>query len=116
MAEYKCVIKGCNGTIKVDGPMSPNFRFICSGRVAYGDEILLHTREQQCQAAGRSYDAKADEADKDIHFQDTQFDKDLRRSNKTAIPIDTDHISNQGNNILSSEDIGIVDRVGRLKK
>jgi hypothetical protein len=103
MAEYKCAIEGCTSTIKVDGPVTPSFRFICSGRTAYGDQTLLHTREQQCRAAGRVYDPKADEADKEVHFQDHQFDKNLRMQVKT--PEGTDHIPNQGQNILNADAI-----------
>lgn len=102
MVEYKCVIKGCNSTVKVDGSVSPNFKYICSGRMAYGDQVLLHTREQQCRATGRIYNPKADEADKEVHFQDTQFDKDLRRSFKAE---GTDHIANQGSDVTTAKEI-----------
>ena len=47
--------------------VSPKASFICKD----------HPREIQVQAAGRKYNPITDEADKDVHFQDHQFDKNL---------------------------------------
>lgn len=72
--------------------ISPNARFICKD----------HPREVQVQAAGRKYNPVTDEADKVVHFQDHQFDKDLRRSGK---PEGTDHIANQGSDVATSDEL-----------
>ena len=42
------------------------------------------------------YDPKMDEKDATVHFQDHQFDKDMRRSYKAT---DTAHIRRQGSQI-----------------
>ena len=75
--------------------VSPNASFICKD----------HPREVQVQAAGRKYNPETDESDKDVHFQDTQFDKDLRTARK---PMGTSHIPNQGSDVLTSKDISFL--------
>ena len=105
MAEYKCKIEGCTSVLKTDEPVSAGFFYICSGRQSYGDDRLAHTREQQVVAAGRKYNPETDEADKDVHFQDSQFDKDLRKSSK---PTGTSHIANQGSDVLTSKDVAFL--------
>jgi hypothetical protein len=102
MTEYRCIVPGCLNVFKTDELVSSNFTYICSGRASYGDDILLHTREEQIVATGRKYNPNTDEADRDIHFQSGQFDKDLRRAYR---PEGTDHIPNQGSDILQVEDI-----------
>jgi len=77
MIEIKCVVDGCPNVFRTEEAVSPNFRYMCSGRACYGDDTLTHTREDQVRAVGRRYDPKADEADKDIHFQNHQFDRQL---------------------------------------
>ena len=72
--------------------VSPNASFICKD----------HPREVQVQAAGRKYSPETDEADKEIHFQNHQFDKDLRRSGRAE---GTDHVLHQGSNVLTADDL-----------
>ena len=81
----------CSLTFETNDPVAPNARYICSKKDADGRD--LHTRADQVRAADRPYDPVADEADKDLHFQDCQHDPDLRRG---AHPQGTSHISHQG--------------------
>lgn len=80
MREFKCIVEGCDTILKTELPVSDGFQYICSGRVAYGDDKLKHTRAQQCLAVGRQYNPVKDETDKDVHFQSFAFDKDLDRN------------------------------------
>ena len=72
MNSIPCKVKGCTNVHLTEEAISPKASFICKD----------HPREVQIQAAGRKYNPKTDEADKDVHFQDHQFDKDLRRSSE----------------------------------
>lgn len=56
----------------------------------------------------RSYDSIKDNVDKELRFQEHAFDKDLKRS---ARPVGTSHIHNQGSDIMTSEEI---DRLGEF--
>jgi hypothetical protein len=76
----KCLVKNCISEIKGSG------RYICS----------RHTRKEQWKALGRKPDERKDTVDINVHFQDHQFDKDLRRGRR---PVDTDHIQRQGSEI-----------------
>ena len=93
MVEIKCVIPGCPNVFRTEESVSPNFRYICSGRVAYGDDILTHERQDQLHAVGRCYNPKSDEADRDIHFQNHQFDKELPHPASPDASIEGDDIS-----------------------
>ena len=92
MNSIPCKVKGCTNVHLTEEAISPKASFICKD----------HPREVQIQAAGRKYNPKTDEADKDVHFQDHQFDKDLRRSSK---PEGTDHIANQGCDIATAHSL-----------
>lgn len=70
MTVLSCAVEKCESTIEVDGPVSGKALFICKN----------HPRSVQVQAAGRVYDERRDEADKEIHFQTVQFDPELARS------------------------------------
>jgi hypothetical protein len=74
----------CSTTIEVNEPVSDDVSFTCRN----------HPRAVQARANQRIYDPTHDEADQQVHFQDVQFDPDLRRSSK---PIGTSHIEHQGN-------------------
>lgn len=71
MNNIQCVVvnKGvrCETFISVSDPVSDKCSFICKN----------HNRAEQVRAAKRSYDPIKDEADKDVHFQDCQFDPNL---------------------------------------
>ena len=81
----KCQVEGCNIAID-NSALSLNARYICPH----------HTRREQWKALERQPDERKDNSDKDIHFQDHQFDKDLKRGRR---PIDTNHIQRQGSEI-----------------
>ena len=70
MAVLKCVVDGCSTELTTNEPVSEIVRYICKN----------HPRSVQAAAAGRTYDQQRDEADRDVHFQDVQFDPDLARS------------------------------------
>ena len=76
----KCQVKGCKSEFKTVG------RYICS----------KHTRKEQWKALDRQPDDRKDTLDINVHFQDHQFDKDLKRGRR---PVDTDHIARQGSEI-----------------
>ena len=76
----KCRVKGCQFEADITG------LYICH----------RHTRAEQWQALGREPDERKDNSDKDVYFQDCQFDKDLKRGRR---PIDTNHIQRQGSEI-----------------
>jgi hypothetical protein len=82
----------CSTTLEVTEPMSPQFRFICKN----------HPRSVQVRANGRQYDPAKDEKDKDLHFQEYQFDKDFKRGAK---PVSTSHLHNQGSEVMDSDAI-----------
>jgi len=79
MTTVRCRVDGCNASINVTEAVSPNVSFICKN----------HPRSVQVKANGRVYDERRDEADKEVHFQDVQFDPDLARS---GIPLGTRHL------------------------
>ena len=89
MATIRCKVLDNNGaqcesTIDVSLPLAENAGFICKN----------HPRAAQVRANSRQYDPARDEADKGVHFQEAQFDPDLRRPKK---PQGTEHIHHQGN-------------------
>ena len=71
MNEIKCRIEGCTEVFKTEEAVSRNAGFICKN----------HSREEQVRAAGRSY-SESDEADKQVHFQTHQFDRNLDRGRR----------------------------------
>jgi hypothetical protein len=71
----------CSTTLDITEPMSSSFKYICRN----------HPRAAQVRANGRSYDPVKDNRDKDTHFQETQFDKDLGKLYMRK-PIGTEHI------------------------
>lgn len=73
----KCSNAGCDAVFETSAAISPNTKFSCK----------LHTRP----------------TGKDERFQGTQFDKEMRRA---AHPVGTNHISNQGSDIVDSNDFG----------
>lgn len=94
MADIRCIVvdgKGerCSTTVTVSEPVAAKAQYICKN----------HPRAVQVRANGREYDPVKDEADKELHFQDHQFDKDLSRSSK---PTGTEHIQNQGSDVFKS--------------
>lgn len=93
MIEIKCAIPGCSNVFRTEEAVSPNFRYICSGRVAYGDDALTHERADQLAAVGRSYNPKSDEADKEVHFQNHQFDRELDNTTGADQSIEGDDTS-----------------------
>ena len=75
MTVFQCIVMTkdetrCLKTTETNLPVSPNFRYVCSH----------HTREEQLQVLSRPYDPVKDEADRDDHFQDSQFEDDLART------------------------------------
>ena len=92
MNSIPCKVKGCTNVHLTEEAVSPNASFICKG----------HPREVQVRAAGRKYNPETDEADKDVHFQDHQFDKDLRIGRKAD---GTNHIANQGSDVTTADEI-----------
>lgn len=64
MNQIHCIIKGCSTIFETNELVAANARFICKN----------HDRAAQVRAVGRKYNSETDEADKDIHFQDAQFD------------------------------------------
>jgi hypothetical protein len=103
MNSIPCKVKGCTNVHQTEEAVSPNASFICKE----------HPREVQVEAAGRKYNPETDEADRDVHFQDHQFDKDLRRS--TKVPDEVAHIEYQGSDILTPDEIAIVERKDKYK-
>ena len=85
MTTINCIVeeKGvrCSTTLEVSEPLSPQYRFICKN----------HPRSVQVRANGRQYNPAKDEKDKDLHFQEVQFDKDLGQQHNRK-PIGTEHI------------------------
>ena len=69
MPTIRCSISGCSTQFDTIEPVAANARFICKN----------HKRAEQLKAVGRKYSSKLDEKDRDVHFQDHQFDKDMRR-------------------------------------
>lgn len=72
MSEIRCIVvnnKGerCTTTITVSVPVAEKVSYICKN----------HARAEQVRANNRNYDPVKDEEDKDLHFQDVQFDKNL---------------------------------------
>jgi hypothetical protein len=78
----------CSTTIEVTEEIAKNFNgFICKN----------HPDTVQRRVAGNTKLKRPD-----VHFQEVQFDKDLKRSAK---PVSTSHIRNQGSEILSDAEI-----------
>lgn len=74
----RCIVEGCGNDIEIESEeIVKDFRYVCSGRRSYGDKILVHSRKEQLEALGRKYDPRTDEDDQLVHFQSTQFDKDI---------------------------------------
>ena len=72
----------CSTTIEVTEEIAKNFNgFICKN----------HPRSVQVRANGRQYDPTRDERDKDLRFQEYQFDEDLGKEYNRK-PIGTEHI------------------------
>jgi hypothetical protein len=71
----------CSTTIEVTEQLSSGFKFICKN----------HPRAVQVRASGRVYDPVKDNVDKDVRFQEKQFDKDLGKLYLRK-PIGTEHI------------------------
>ena len=69
MTRVNCIIEGCSGFIDLSEPVAAKCSYICKD----------HPRAVQCRAVvGRpEYDAAKDESDKDVHFQEIQFDPEL---------------------------------------
>lgn len=72
MTEIRCVVfnnKGvqCSSVFTTKEVVGPKAKFICKN----------HNRAEQVRANDRIYDPTKDEADKDLHFQDFQFDDKL---------------------------------------
>src|SRR6266699_7010508 len=88
----RCAIEGCLEVFKTAETLSPNARFICKN----------HPRKVQVEAVGRKYDVKKDETDQDVHFQDCQFDPEIKRAAKA---INTHHIQHQGSEVLDADEI-----------
>ena len=82
----KCIVKDCQSKINPLESVTAECRYVCS----------KHTRSEQWRALGREANDRKDSEDLDIHFQDCQFDKDLKRGRR---PVDTDHIQRQGSEI-----------------
>lgn len=68
MNEIKCRIENCAEVHRTAEAVSPNATFLCKN----------HPRAVQVRAMGGIYKPEIDEKDKDVHFQDHQFDKSLR--------------------------------------
>lgn len=95
----------CSTTIEVTEEIAKNFNgFICKN----------HPRSVQVRANGRQYDPAKDEKDKDIHFQETQFDKDLGHQHNRK-PIGTEHILRPAERIAADNQIA-PDRAYRKSK
>lgn len=92
MNSIPCKVKGCTNVHLTEEAVSPKASFICRE----------HPRETQVLAAGRKYNPETDEADKDVHFQDHQFDKDFRNARKAE---GTGHLVNQGSDVLTVDDL-----------
>ncbi len=76
MATIKCSGEGCEAVYETLEPFAPETKYSCR----------VHTPRRENK----------------VQFQKHQFDKDLRRAAK---PVGTSHITNQGSDILDSEDI-----------
>jgi len=92
MNTINCVVPGCTYGFKTAEPVSPKARFVCKN----------HPRSVQVKAVEREYDENKDNADQDICFQANQLDPNLRRATK---PQGTNHVLNQGSDVLRSVDI-----------
>lgn len=74
MPTIRCSISGCSTQFDTTEPVAANARFICKN----------HKRAEQLKAIGRKYSSKADEKDREVRFQDHQFDRDLSRATGAA--------------------------------
>lgn len=70
----RCAITGCVSTFETNEKVADGSRFIC----------CHHSRREQVEAAERPYDPVGDNADREVHFQDYQFDRELARSAKPS--------------------------------
>jgi len=66
----RCAISGCVSTLETNEPVAAEARFICRH----------HPRREQVEAANRPYDPVGDNTDREVHFQDYQFDPEMARS------------------------------------
>lgn len=66
----ECSIPGCIFSYNTDQSISCEVRYTCRN----------HTREELVRVMDRPFDQKRDEADIRVHFQECQFDRDLRRA------------------------------------
>jgi hypothetical protein len=78
MSAIKCSGENCSEIFETNEPVSPNVKYTCR----------FHTPK----------------VEHSVFFQEHQFDKDLRRAGR---PIGTDHIKNQGSDILTADEIGL---------
>lgn len=98
MTTIRCIVeeKGarCSATMDIQGEVSPMARFICKN----------HPRAVQVRANGRKYDPAKDEADKGLHFQETQFDPDLGKQHNRK-PVGTEHILRSAERIVPENQV-----------
>ena len=73
----KCSIEGCDSIFQTEESLHPEAKYICK----------LHNKTEQ-----------------KVFFQEYQLDKQLRRASR---PIGTEHIHNQGSDVLTADDIGV---------
>jgi len=91
MNTIRCAVPGCVSQFETSEPVAFGARFICKN----------HKRSEQVKAIGRRYNSNTDEVDSGVHFQDHQFDKDIRRTSgplagrSDNLPIPANHIWTQ---------------------
>ena len=78
MNTIKCGIDKCPSVFQTEMPLSPNATYVCK----------LHSKTEQ-----------------EAFFQENQFDRNLKRA---AHAQGTSHISHQGSEILTAEEIAIL--------
>lgn len=100
MSELRCIVKDkdgkqCSTVIEVSEPVVEKVNYICRH----------HSDSVQRAAAGNAKVPRSD-----THIQEYQFDHNLRHG---RAPIGSEHIQNQGSNILTPGKIHAVDRPDR---
>ena len=103
MSELRCVIRDkdgnqCPTVIEVSEPVAEKVSFMCR----------LHTDSVMRKAVGNTKLPRPT-----TPFQESQHDPKLRWG---RMPIGSEHIKNQGSNVLTPDKIHVVDRPGRHRE
>ena len=88
MPELRCIVRDkdnvqCSTVIEVLEPVADVVKYVCR----------YHPASVQRAAAGNAKVSRPE-----VHFQDCQHDYDLKRG---RAPVGTEHIQNQGSNVLT---------------